>query len=151
MWLPIIATGLQFGQQIYNTYQKKQSAKKAKERRATFFNNELKPMLDKSTQESDVDFEAIKDVEMGGVINNLQNQLQDINKSSSKSRSKSNFSSNSFIDKNESFALDRANESFEQGEFEVDRTIQSMQQQIDDTIEQNKIRAKQLEYQYKYG
>lgn len=138
-----------FALDAYGSWKEEKAADRAKKKRAKYFDNEISPLLNQ--QDTDVDFNAIRDVEMDSVIGGFQNQLRSINQNDDVMNSKSGFASNSFIDKETNFATGRANDSFKRNEFNVERTINDLQQQLENTISENKIRAKELEYSYKYG
>jgi len=97
------------------------------------------------------DFDAIKQAEMQNPFNQFQNQLEGISKSREKMEASSGFNNSGFV--NDVFMKEKNNaqSSFESQTFNINRGIQDMQSQFDDMLNQNKLKAKELEYSYKYG
>lgn len=125
--------------------------RKAKRKRRDFFNTNIKGLLDESTQMPDVDYDSIREAEMRMPQLNLQNQMQNISRNRDVSMSRSGFVNSGFSDSDVNTAKMNASEQFSSQEFNINRGINDMQSQLDDMINQNRLRAKELEFQYKFG
>ena len=141
----------QIGMSLWDSYKQKSEMEKRQKRRSNFFDSELKPLLDEATNIEAPDFNAIRQAEMSDYTNQMQNQMESLIDQRSGTYARSGFGSSGFIDRSFDKQSDMLTSSYEKQQYQTERMIQDMQSQFDDTLNANKLRAKELEYSYKYG
>lgn len=150
----ILAAALQAGQMglsLYDSYQRKKATERARRARASYFDTQLKPLLDEAINIERPDFDAIKEAELANPIFQMQRQMEDLFSQRMNMHAKSGFSSSGFINKLIDNQEDVLAMNMDEKLYQTNRMIQDMQSQFDDMINQNKLRAKELEYSYKFG
>ena len=136
---------------IYDSYRQQNDYKRQKAAKSSFYDSEIAPLVGDISSMERPDFDAIRQAEMQNPINEFQNQLEGMNRNREKMNSSSGFNDSGFV--NDIFMKEKqsAQNSFESKSFNINRGIQDMQSQFDDMLTQNKLKAKELEYSYKYG
>jgi len=136
---------------IYDSYRQKNDMARSKRQRSSYFDSDINPLLQEASNMERPDFDAIKQAEMQNPINQFQNQMEALSTSRESTMAKSGFNNSGFV--NDVFMKEKSNakNSFESQTFNINRGIQDMQSQFDDMLNQNKLKAKELEYSYKYG
>jgi len=142
-----ISGGLKLGSSLINRGREK---KRSRNRRR-FFDSQISPLLDETTQDIDVDFGSIYDAEMQMPMLQFQNQIEGITRGRDQSAFASGFSDSGFRNRDYSLQMETAGGQLDAQKFNTQRGIIDLQSQLESMVNQNKIRAKELEYQYKYG
>lgn len=125
---------------------------RAKKQRDQFFNQSIQPLLNKATQGmDDVDFDSIRQAEMKMPILQFQNQMKGLSRGREASLGQSGFSDSGFIQRDFNEQSNMATEGLSAQRFQTDRGILDMQSQLEQMINENRLRAKELEFSYKYG
>lgn len=146
--LTLASTGWGIGSSIYD----RSRQKKAKEKRGKFFDNEINSILGKMTNNlDDVDFDSIRSAEMRMPTLQFQDQMRDISTQRDSRLGQSGFADSGFINQDFDAQRTMATEGLASQRFNVDRGIIDMQSQLESMINENKLRAKELEFSYKYG
>lgn len=126
--------------------------KKAKRQRAAFFDREINPILeDMQSGIEDVDFGSIRDAELKLPAARFQNQMREISRGRESSLGGSGFQGSGFIESDFQNQANLAGEEMRNQTFNIDRGIIDMQSQLEAMINENRLRAKELEFSYKYG
>jgi len=144
-------SALQTGWNIFSASRAKREERRAKEQRRSYFNNSLKPLLDEATNIEMPDFDSIREAEMAMPTMQFQNQLESLSKGRDTQLGASGFQSSGFVDNNFNEQVETNEGQFDFQKFNVNRGIIDMQSQLESMINENKLRAKELEYSYKYG
>jgi hypothetical protein len=142
---------VQTGMNLYNAFAGASKRRRQKRGKRRFFDQELAPLLNEATQEQDVDYDSLYDAEIQMPLMNLQEGFRSISKSRNTAQGQSGFQSSGFIDNDYTNSSKVLQGQFENQQFGVQRGLIDLQSQIESMATENKIRAKELEYNYKYG
>jgi len=149
-----LGTGLllaSVGQQLFSSIRGRNKERDQRRQRRRFFDRELKPLLDETTQDVDVDFNAIRDAEMRMPTLNFQEGFRSLTRTRDATQAQSGFGKSGFIERDFTDSSNMLGEQFKSQEFNINRGVMDLQSQLENIVAENKIRAKELEYQYKYG
>lgn len=147
-----LLVGGQLAQGLFNSFSAKRKEKRRRRRRRNFFNEELSPLLeDAQVDPNSVDYSSIREAELNLPLNQMQNQMRSLSMSTDAVRGRSGFENNDFVQDNYANDSKMLLSSFNNQAYNVDKSLIEMQSQLESIAKQNKIQAKQLEYEYKYG
>lgn len=151
MALGTVLLGASIGQNLYSAISAGRKERRRRRKRSAFFDNELSPLLDEATQDVDVDFSSIYDAEMKLPLDNLQNGMRNLTRQRDATIGTSGIENSAFVQ--DDFANDSQSmiTKFNDSSFQSRRGLVDMQSQLESIVSENKIRAKELEYSYKYG
>lgn len=139
------------GQQLYSAVSGGIKDRRMRRKKSSYFDSELKPLLDEATQEQDVDLDALYDAEMTMPLMNIQEGFRSLGRSTDSARGQSGFQSSGFIDNDYADQSNVLQGQFANQKFQNQRGIIDLQSQLESITADNKLRAKELEYSYKYG
>jgi hypothetical protein len=139
------------GQNLYSSISGARKEKRMRRQKSKFFDNELSPLLDEATKDVDVDFSTIYDAEMDLPLANLQSGMRSLSRNRDASFGRSGFKASSFIDNDYQNDAKLMQSGFDNQQFQTQRGMIDLQSQLESIVSDNKIRAKELEYQFKYG
>ena len=145
--LSLASTAWGIGSSIHN----RNRQKKAKEKRSRFFDSQINPLLQQMDTGEDVDFDSIRSAEMRMPTLQFQNQMRGISNQRDSRLGQSGFADSGFINQDFDAQRTMATEGLASQRFNVDRGIIDMQSQLESMINENKLRAKELAFSYKYG
>lgn len=144
--------GASTGYGIYSANRERKRQKKTQQLRSDFFDSEISPLLGEMEQDiGDVDFNAIRQAELNLPAQELQSQIRGLGKRRETALSGSGFAGSGFIEDDYSNDFNLAQTGFKDTRFRTDRGIMDMQSQLESMINENRLRAKELEFSYKYG
>lgn len=122
-----------------------------RDQRRDYFNNNLRGMLEDSYDIEEPDYNELREAELFSARDNFDNQLNQFTRQTDAQESKFGFDNSGFTARTRTEGLEALNNNFETQEFNIDRSIADIQSQMQSMIQNNKIRAKEMEYQYLYG
>lgn len=143
--------GASVGQQLFSAFRGRSKERSRRRQRRSFFDNELQPLLNEAIPDTDIDFGSLRNAEMQMPVINLQEGMRSLSRTADSARGQSGFANSSFIERDLQNSQNIATSQFENQQFNVDRGLLDLQSQIEGIASQNRIRAKELEYSYKYG
>ena len=143
----LLSTAWGIGSSIHN----KNRMNRARDQRREYFGHHIAPLLAEATQQPDVDFDSIRDAEMRMPTLQFQNQMTGLTRRRDASIGQSGFADSGFINQDFDRDANMATEGLANQRFNVDRSIIDMQSQLESMINENKIRARELQFSYKYG
>ncbi len=155
--MPIgLAAGITLGSMAYGAYKDYQDNKqirKQKESRRTYFDNEIKPLLgtDNLPEElTEQEVEALRASQLELPLAQINNEFLNLTRSNDANTGKAGFSTNTFAidDFNQRASLLGKRRS--EVEFNVEQGLDGIQEQVREMSRSAKLRAKELELQYKY-
>lgn len=143
--------GLQLGASLLQGIGSKRKENKRRKQRANYFETELKPLLNEATADPNIDYTDIRNAELSMPTENFTMQMNQLAKNSNATMAQSGFNSSGFLNRDYEDQSNLMEEGFQASVYNVDKGILDMQTQIESLVNQNKLRAKELEYQYLYG
>ena len=143
--------GGQLAQGLFQSSANRRKERRRRKRRRSFFDNELSPLLEDAQIDTDIDFNSIRQAELSLPFEQMQNQMRDLSQNRDAVINKSGFQNNSFTNNNFRNDQNLINKSFDAQTYNVDKSLVDLQSQLESISNQNKIQAKQIEYEYKYG
>jgi hypothetical protein len=144
-------TALSLGMSAFDSWRNNYNLRQSRNKKASYYDSKIKPLLEDINNVDRPDFNAIREAEMQNPINQFQNQMSSLSTNRDRIQSQSGFNESGFV--NDVFMKEKNNatNTFQSQSFNINRGIQDMQTQFDDMLNQNRLKATELEYSYKYG
>jgi len=144
-------TALSLGMSAFDSWRNNYNLRQSRNKKASYYDSNIKPLLEDINNVDRPDFNAIREAEMQNPINQFQNQMSSLSTNRDRIQSQSGFNESGFV--NDVFMKEKNNatNTFQSQSFNINRGIQDMQTQFDDMLNQNRLKATELEYSYKYG
>lgn len=146
-----ITLGASLGSDLISAFGAKRREKKRRSVRKNFYNTQLLPLLNEATEDPDIDYGAIREAELDLPQIQFQNQMERLSDQRQSTLGQSGFASSGFIEDDFEDQINQTQAGFKRNVFDTDRGLINLQSQIESMVNQNKLQAKQLKYEYLYG